>query len=187
MGACYGGKAGVAQILLDHGANPNLGKGVYTSPILIATRLNYLKTLAVLLKAPDIQVNVKRARDGATPLIHAALHMGPKATQDLLEAGADPNLVDHEDNTALIHAAWKGNPQVVKHLCDKGANVLYESKKRGFALTVAAKENNTECVDIIDQKFLPLFRALNKAISDGHTSIRDWWRGQKTTTQSSMS
>lgn len=64
----------------------------------------------------------RRNEKGATPLIVAAENLNEKVVSYLLEAGADPTVVDDRGNTALLHMA-PYDTEISRELIDKGAPV----------------------------------------------------------------
>src|SRR5712691_10758984 len=81
--------------------------------------------------------NVKAAnRYGATPLWLACINGSEAMVEKLLGAGADPNTMMPEGDTALMTAARTGNVGAVKALLRRGALVnARESWKGQTALT----------------------------------------------------
>ncbi|KAL2689146.1 hypothetical protein Neosp_003198 [[Neocosmospora] mangrovei] len=170
--ACRYNKTDAVRVLLKWKANPNMGRGAYTNPLLAATQRNLPEVLELLLAAPDIQVNISGGDDRSTPLINAASYMSPEATEWLLKAGADVNHANANGDTALITAAWKGDAATLRLLCDDGASILYDSPNQGFALAVAVEQGHIECVQVLVTRLTPIFRGLNRAIARGSTFVR---------------
>ena len=83
------------QLLLDHGADPNVCTKLGECPLHRAADNNHLAIAKLLLlyKAdPNIQQNGKNYSDGETPLHHAVYKSSLEMLQLLLEHGADPNI-----------------------------------------------------------------------------------------------
>lgn len=59
---------------------------------------------------------------GKTALIWAAIKGNLNAVNQLLKAGADPNVSDADGDTSLAWAAYKGHENIVKTLLDAGAD-----------------------------------------------------------------
>lgn len=86
-----------------------------------------------------------RDEDGATPLILAASEKRIGAVRLLLEAGADPSLVDPDGNNALAHALIAGCPEIVTLLTLATASSN-------------AASSNTSTIDFLNDKY-PHFSA----------------------------
>ena len=83
------------QLLLDHGADPNISTKLGECPLHRAADNNQLAIAKLLLlyKAdPNIQQNGKHYSDGETPLHNAVYKNSIEMVQLLLERGADPNI-----------------------------------------------------------------------------------------------
>lgn len=63
-----------------------------------------------------------------TPLMWASATRCPEITAVLLEAGADPNLVDEDQNSALTHACYYNRAEIAGLLIRAGADVFHVDK-----------------------------------------------------------
>lgn len=150
--ACDNKRVEVVRSLIEHGADPNLGGGVFTNPITAATQKAQLEILELLVRAPVIDVNVIGNEDHATPLINAAANMSMEAVELLLEHGADINAKNAVGDTALIMAAWRGDGHCVDLLCNQGADVTYRSPVHGLPIVAAASALHPSCATILADK-----------------------------------
>jgi hypothetical protein len=126
------------SVLLEHGANPNLGVGTEKGPALcrLAEAINdlggenedlgrYIRNAMELLLDHHAEVN---ARDGSgnTPLMITAWSSASNVldmVKYLLVHGADPNLRNNEGRTALSIASDRaGAAQTVRELLANGAD-----------------------------------------------------------------
>ncbi|KAF2963469.1 hypothetical protein GQX73_g10106 [Xylaria multiplex] len=137
--AVVAGHDKVAELLLDHGADPNLGAGPYTNPITAATACRH-SSLVKLLLSRRANPNVFGGSDNSTPLINAALKLPAEDLGILIRYGAQVDTVDPDGDTALIISAYVGDDDCINLLLDHGANVNFCGKKRGTALHAAAAE-----------------------------------------------
>ncbi|KAL2066570.1 hypothetical protein VTL71DRAFT_2641 [Oculimacula yallundae] len=141
--ACVARQTEIAKVLLEHGADPNLGGGPLTSPLIAATT-NSLGELAKLLLERGAKVNVFGGPENSTPLIIAAGTLTSKYLKDMIDHGANVDAVDGEGDTALIMSAYYGDADCVQVLLDADANVNLCGKNYGTALHVAAQEGHDE-------------------------------------------
>ncbi|KAI0533279.1 ankyrin repeat-containing domain protein [Xylaria digitata] len=137
--AVVAGHDKVAELLLDHGADPNLGAGPYTNPITAATACRH-SSLIELLLSRRANPNVFGGSDNSTPLINAALKLPAEDLGVLIRYGAQIDTADPDGDTALIISAYVGDDDCINRLLDHGANVNFCGKKRGTALHAAAAE-----------------------------------------------
>ncbi|KAK1037031.1 hypothetical protein LTS16_013164 [Friedmanniomyces endolithicus] len=170
--ACDRSRERVVEVLLTHGADPNLGGGVLTNPITAATQRAQPEILRLLLKASEINVNVKGGEDGSTPLINAATHMSTEFVELLVRKGADINAANLAGDTALIMAAWKGDKGCVEMLCDAGADVTYRSH-RGLATQVAAENLHPECAHVLAEKTGGTIDAYREKVADALATLKE--------------
>jgi ankyrin repeat protein len=84
-------------------------------------------------------------KDGATPLLLAALFGNTEAVKLLLDAGADPRATTNDGASALMWGARNG--EIVDRLIDRGADVNAKSKVGRTPLIIAASyANNLDAV-----------------------------------------
>jgi ankyrin repeat protein len=177
MLAVYYGHRGVAQTLIDHGADVD---------VFAAAALNKADRLAMLLNADREMVNAYSA-DGWTPLALAAyfgardaarlliasgadLHArSTNATANtplhaavagkrhelvelLVEAGADVNARDGDGWTPLNLAAHEGVAATVAYLLDHGADPTIPSNDGRVPLATAEAEGKTEAAEVLRRR-----------------------------------
>ena len=90
-------------------------------------------------------------KHGRVPLVYAIIEGQTNCVQALMDAGADLNAKDVNDD-ALLHYAvgCKGNALLYAGmLLDKGVDVNWKDKQGNTALMVAAKKNPKENVRLI--------------------------------------
>lgn len=125
-GACgETGHAGIAKLLLEHGANPNDGESVYH-----AAQFNRREILDLLLRH-GCDISHKDSHWNNTPLFFICGHRptdGPyqtavKGVEWLLQNGADPNVSCYKNEARALHAACNSNAtELVELLLAYGAD-----------------------------------------------------------------
>ncbi|KAK4141642.1 ankyrin repeat-containing domain protein [Dichotomopilus funicola] len=114
------GHLGVVDILLRAGANPDLADEVGDTPLHEAARRGHHQITERLVKGSEHSGAVASLNlfntFGITPLHRAVLNGWSWTVRVLLEAGADPNLVDGDGDTALEAAIASGTYNVVEVL-----------------------------------------------------------------------
>ena len=91
-------------------------------------------------------------RDGAgrTALMYASSGSNHETVRVILEAGADPNIVDKEEGfTALMFAAAEGQVKVVRTLLNHGADVTLSDVDGDTALDFASKNSHSDVVQLL--------------------------------------
>jgi ankyrin repeat protein len=147
--ATEAGDVKMVQILLKHGADPNIGGGALTRPIIAATARNEPEILRLLIEK-GVKVNVNGRRDNTTPLILSGMYMTKDDIKVLLDAGADINLADPDGDTPLIMAALCGEADSVEYLLERGADVQHVSHSRNInALQAALREGDRGCLELL--------------------------------------
>ena len=112
------GSLEVAQILLEHGANPSLRSRNGMDSLYKALQMSY-RGLARLLVKYGADPNT-RDHCGKT-LLHVSSNDGYYVAEGLLEFGADVNAEDNNGNTPLQEALRNRNERVVQLLLQHGA------------------------------------------------------------------
>jgi uncharacterized protein len=119
-----------------------------------------------------------RARDGATPLIAAALSDRPAIAELLISKGADIMARNSGGFTPLHAAAYSGSLATAKLLLEKGAVLDDAANKAGVTpMMVAGEENRLAVAEFLIAKgadvshpeihgYLPITRALWKGNKD---------------------
>ena len=165
VSSAHPAKAGVqaplAELLLDHGANPEGAGSQKQSPILIALAFGYSDTAQALARhAPPQDDLVLMAGLGRTDVVSrllakadapakqkalalAAQHGHTDVVKHLLDAGVDPNRYNpngfHAHSTPLHQAVWSNHEGVVRLLVERGARLdmrdtVYDGTPLGWAV-----------------------------------------------------
>ena len=149
MKACGNGKAGTINVLLDAGADPNI-TDVYGYTCL--SYASYGKCSKDDLQAIiDSRVDVNAtSKQNKTALIWACEKGNVHAINVLLNAGADPNIVDVNGETCLVKAiSARCNKQALQAIIDHGVDVNATSKLDQMALMVASRTGNVDAINAL--------------------------------------
>lgn len=124
-------------ILLQYGVDINAKDNVGNTPLHYAINANIMRLLL------DVGADVHAVNNsGETPLIAATRRNADAAIQLLLEAGADPNGRDHEENTALHFAAQVEEGQtLIPILMKAGADINARNANGTTPLMFCAAED----------------------------------------------
>jgi ankyrin repeat protein len=125
--------------LLDLGADPNRRQhqGCETN-LMLAIGLGC--TTTTLLTSPKIDLNLKQA-DDKTALMLAIERRNARLAKELLEHGADPNIISENEESALTLAITKKQHELVETLLVHGANPNIKMPKIKSPLILAIEHN----------------------------------------------
>ncbi|KAL2835081.1 hypothetical protein BDW59DRAFT_2979 [Aspergillus cavernicola] len=122
-------------LLLDHGADLELGDEWSRTGLHIASQENQIDSVALLLdKGADIEAI---AKDERTPMLSAAAEGHHDMVDCLLRRGANINATDNRGMTALMIAVSCGSEAVVRLLLDKKSNIQKQDNFGSTALDLA--------------------------------------------------
>ncbi|KAJ6020750.1 hypothetical protein N7540_006254 [Penicillium herquei] len=91
------------RLLLEHGADPNIENDRYGAPLHYAAYYGHDEIIDLLL-ANDANINMKRERDGVTPLYEAVRGEELETAKKLFQDDSDLKIVNEEGETFLHHA-----------------------------------------------------------------------------------
>jgi ankyrin repeat protein len=153
LSAIFEQRLSSAEILLRHGADPNLGRSPATmssKPIGIACQNGDLEMVKLLVKY-RVKVDTPRANT-LSPLDIAAQYGHHEIVKLLLQQGAKPDTPHVDDETALIQASQYGHTNVAEVLLDAGADHSIQNKRGHTALHIASKYGNLAVVELLLKK-----------------------------------
>jgi len=137
IGALLHNDVAEATRLLDAGADPNEGRFVGFSPVVLAIQRQNLGLVRLMVaKGADLSL---RDRSGSTALMWAAFNEYGDATlvEELLGMGADPHATNNTGDTALSWALRRGETAAVAALRKAGASnapAMHASIEKSIAL-----------------------------------------------------
>jgi ankyrin repeat protein len=147
--ACVSGFDDTVDLLLKHRADPNLGSGSLSCPIIAATRNANARIVEMLVDA-RVNVNVFGGPDNSTPLINSAMTLPVASLKTLVERGrAFVNQVDKDGDSALKMAAVMDDSECVEYLLGVGADVFHREGHNGTALHAAAARGSATCCRLL--------------------------------------
>ena len=138
----------VVRVLLEHGADVNLGVGgEYGSALASASARGHKEVVEILLKK-GADVNMAGGYYGSA--LASASNDGVRdVVQILLQNGADVNMAGGYRGSALASAAANGHKEVVQILIEKGADVNVVEKFYGSPLASASACGHKEVMHIL--------------------------------------
>jgi ankyrin repeat protein len=139
----------ILQILLEAGADPNIGGPGGLTALLVSIVKPAPELMQDLLHTGKADPNIASTA-GVTPLM-AAASGNSEAVGPLLEAGADVNAQDRNGMTALHMAAARGDAEVARALLAWGANPRLESTKGITAHDFATDGGHMDVVRVIEE------------------------------------
>jgi len=179
--------AAVAGVLIDAGANVNLGDHRGKSPMMAAAYNGNPDLVQRMINA-SADVNHTSA-DGTSPLIAAAYGGNPDVVQMLLKAKADVNRTNNNGNSALMFTVWGCHRDVAQVLLDAGARLGPHDWKKvrppqmsDFPVTKIYKGRPSA----VAQNSSPIAREYKTRIKEaakggpdfaGHYSVAEWGCG----------
>ena len=196
VAACVHGRANVASILLDNGADPNLpGNRNRGCPMAAAIEQNHPEIVGLLLNTTGVDVNARRFSTAElsfhTPfatikrneslLYVAARCESLEIVNALLEAGADPNIQGGRERTALQVACCGGSVAIVETLLKHGANASLYGGKSGSPLQAACACPSLGTVKLLvgvhaDVNYVGKKLSVSYLLDTSNLPIRRWKR-----------
>lgn len=141
MYAAEAGHAEVVGLLLQQGANPNLGDSQYgMTALMVSAAEGHVDVVRLLLDA-NAMVDAKDNDLGATALMGAAEHGHAEVIAVLLARGADANAKSKKGFAALAQAATNGHLETVRLLLRAGAHVNAQDDQYGATPLMGAAAN----------------------------------------------
>jgi ankyrin repeat protein len=202
--AAQQGNLNIVKVLLEAGADPNIADDTNYTPLMNAVSGEHDGIVKLLLKFhadPNVQSGDNPDDEdwepGRTALMDAAVSGNVPIARELLQQGANPNLLNSKGWTALHSAVISANTDMVSLLLKAGANVnVYgNDDKRLSAFDLALRRWASEgeddraggisdVLDLMLKKGLPEDRkSLNETIFDlaidGRSDVIEFLRNRR--------
>jgi len=179
--ACKNGQVEAARLLLDRGADVELGGQHQQTPLLAACDAGHYGVVCLLIFVGRANINSVTAT-GLTPLLIASIRGHLSTVKLLIDRGADVNW-SRDGITALLMACHCGHTDVVRLLIDRGgADINLAAPDGRTPFFVACQTGLYDIVELLMHKgaitdklhngVLPL----EVAISEGHDAIAELLR-----------
>jgi ankyrin repeat protein len=145
----YLNNGAVAKLLVDGGADVNVRDDSGVAPLAVAVACGHTDVLKVLLDHPDIDVDTQD-NDGSSPLHRAMRAHQLHSLIALLQAGADPSLLNFRLHNSMLKAVGLGFLAGVEELMKWCPDLINVAKKDGLTpLHVAAANGYTDIVSLL--------------------------------------
>ncbi|HYD18998.1 MAG TPA: ankyrin repeat domain-containing protein [Patescibacteria group bacterium] len=132
--------------LFDTGLDVNHVTEQYASALSTAAAKGSKAYIDILLKQPDIEIEIRHPVDNNTPLMAAVISGRAEAVKALLDAGARTDVTGAEGATPLVYAATAGHNEIFDMLLASGATLDRPNKSDVTAITAAAGNGNIRMV-----------------------------------------
>ncbi|QGI99499.1 hypothetical protein CEK26_012568 [Fusarium fujikuroi] len=141
------GHLAVVEMLLENGANIDLGDHLFTTPLSWACMCGRA-TIAGILLQNHAQVDSKDFQ-GRTPLSEAVEYGDTAIVQLLLDNNAEVDSKNNEGQTPLFIAAREGQMDMVHLLLANGADVNWKNLEKLTPLSYAVSEGHATIVQLL--------------------------------------
>lgn len=154
--ACTYSFTDIAKYLISEGADVNIQDTMYGTSALFGAAYSSKELVEILLaNGADIHIRSKEETTAFTMSVFGAL--GGSVTTEvasmLLDRGADVDETSTTKRSAgytcLMMVAGAGDAELVSFLLSKGADINAKAMDGSTALTMAARENNVEMINLL--------------------------------------
>lgn len=146
--AAYKGYTKAVRLLLDKGADPNIGTAEHNTPLHVAINLGHTECALFLSSLRTINLDA-RGPFSSTALRDAAAKGHAKIVHALLKAGANTTLSDNKGDTPLHWAAFKGHLECVKLLSAETKNLNPINSLRETPAECAFNRSHYDCLALL--------------------------------------
>ena len=153
------------DILIGHGANPNIADNDGDTPLHVAAIYGRPEAIKLLLGA-GADINITN-NNGETSLLWAAGNNKTEAMKLLIEAGANLNIANNNGETPLHLATRNSETEAMKLLAGAGANLNITNIDGNTPLLLAAIHDRLEVMKLL----MGAGANLNIADNNGNTPL----------------
>ena len=145
------------RLLLAHGADPNAAQRGGVTPLVMAVSVGSLEAVRLLMEAgavvnpgTSIHPGANGSRISPLSVVVASRSLRKVAVLlELLDHGADVNVLDAQDNPLLLVSVSRGGVAGARLLLEHGAKVNAQDKLGRSALILAAAQGNAALVRLL--------------------------------------
>ncbi|RWS26315.1 histone-lysine N-methyltransferase EHMT2-like protein [Leptotrombidium deliense] len=138
----------VVNYLLKSGAAPDIRTKDSMTALHLAALHGSEECVLSIIDTGKININLQDD-GGWTPLVWGTEHKHENIVRLLIAKGADPSILDDEENCALHWAAYSGDENIAFMYLEMGANVNAVNMHGDSALHIAARRDNYGCVVLL--------------------------------------
>lgn len=166
--AIFGSHTDVVKLLLDRpDVDPNQADTTYKQTPLWMAVTRGEQMFQMFFARKDVDIN-SQSRRAETALYQAIQRDRLSVAKILLDAGADPNISNWEDQTPLGWAAAEGKEDAMELLLKQsGININHVQTSGQSPVSLAAQKGHTKCVKFL----LGAGAEMNRADKDGNTAL----------------
>ena len=142
MIACWEGYTYAISLLLDAGADPNIA---------LANESDFFDTFILSKSTEQYRLNAADKSGVTALMLLMTCHKGyVDAIYELLNAGANPNIISTKGNTCLHHAVYRMCcKEVLQTLIHHGTDVNVANKSGVTALLIACHQGNADAINVL--------------------------------------
>ena len=147
--ACHKGNTHEIQVLLNAGADPNIADADGDTCLHYAAQNIQCTEILQAIISHGADVNATNKENVRALMI--ACQKGNKNTiNELLNAGADPNIADIDGDTCLHYGAQNDQcTEVLQAIISHGSDVNAVNKDNVTALMIACEKKNTDAINVL--------------------------------------
>ena len=147
--ACEKGNKYAINVLLNAGADSNIADAYGETCLHCIARNDCCTEVlqAIISHGADVNATSKK---NVTALMLACVDMNADAINELLKAGADPNIADDKGATCIHHAVFDGcSKDVLEIIVNHGGDVNVTNKNNRTTLILACKKGNNDAINVL--------------------------------------
>ncbi|CAO3655036.1 unnamed protein product [Mucor hiemalis] len=150
--ACKLGNLELLKLLISKGASVDLADEDGETPLLFAIRSHFLEGVKVLIQQGHVDINLAEKVNGWTPLMIAASEGFADIVEELLDAHASKDIVDHNGWTASEHAVFRGYLDIGRLTVPKNPKLYLNNPRPTKTTSVSSDEESNVVAKSIKTK-----------------------------------